>query len=252
MNFDAHIGPIQSKTVPPQGMTSTVTLLKSERGYFALKHSDRAPFVDWLKREAHLLKALESTDLPVPRCIALDEQTNSATLLMTALPGEPLYALLCRGVSNPVRLDLFEQFGRTLSAIHRTKLPALLQSDRPWLDRILDEARANVAQGYAWPDAPPIHSFAAARPQPMPEVLIHGDYTLDNVLVDAGRITGVIDWGRGDVGDPRYDLALATSPQHPEVVSLDEADIKAFYTGYSGERLTRDECNWFNDLYEYF
>ena len=250
--FEDHIGQIHSQTMPPQGMTSTVTLLKSERGRFVIKHADRAPFVDWLGREAHVLKALEMTNLPVPRCIAFDEQPNSATLLMTALPGEPLSELLRQGVADDVRHDLLKQFGRMLMAIHAATPLVALRAGQPWLDRILDQARVNVQRGYAEPDAPPVTQMDVSRPLPVSEVLIHGDYTIDNVMVDAGRIVGVIDWSGGDVGDPRYDLALATRPQKPESAFLDEDDFAAFYAGYAGEQLTQDENKWFSSVYGYF
>lgn len=252
MSIYDYIGRIQSKIVPQQGMTSSVTLLESERGRFAIKYSNRSPYIDWLKREAHVLRALEVTKLPIPRCISLDTQADSASLLMTALPGEPLSALLCRGVSKEMRLDLLNQFGHTLLAIHTAMMPIELLAERHWLERILDEARINAERGYAEPDAQPVDIFAASCPSPIPEVLIHGDYTIDNVLVDAGRITGVIDWSRGDVGDRRYDLALATRPQEPESAFLEEDDFAAFYKGYSSDRLTSDENEWFFNLYAYF
>jgi len=215
--------------------------------------NENAPFVDWLKHEAYVLQALEKTNLPVPRFIALDEQPAATSLLMTALPGEPLSQYLCRGVAKAMCLDLLAQFGRTLAAIHQTTPPAQLHVDQPWLDRILAEARNNLQQGYAEPGAPPIDDLVAAPlPSPIPEVLIHGDYTIDNVLVDDHHITGIIDWGRGDIGDRRYDLALATRPQGPEAVFLEEADFSAFYTGYGGERITQNEYKWFYGLYNYF
>ncbi len=250
--FEDTIGHIQSAISPPQGMTSTVTLVTSDRGRFVVKRSDRPPFADWLKREAHVLKVLETTNLPVPRCIAFDEQPDSATVLMTALPGEPLNEALRRGVGEDVRRDLLKQFGRMLRTVHGATVPMALQAGQPWLERILNRARLNVEHGYAEPDAPPVEQMVVSRPAPVPEVLIHGDYTIDNVLVDAGRIIGVIDWSGGDVGDPRYDLALATRPQKPESAFLDEGDFAAFYAGYAGKRLMNNENQWFSNLYEYF
>jgi aminoglycoside phosphotransferase (APT) family kinase protein len=252
MNLYDSIGHVYTETLPPQGMTSLVTLLTADKGQFALKQADRAPFVDWLKREATMLQALAHTPLPVPRLIALEDQPASAALLMTALPGEPLSQYLCRGVSKALRLDLLEQFGRTLAAIHHTTPPAALHIAQPWLARILAEARHNLQQGYVEPGAPPIDDFAAAAPPTTPEVLIHGDYTIDNVLVDHNRITGIIDWGRGDIGDRHYDVVLATRPLELEAVFLEEVDFAAFYTGYGGKRITESEYRWFYDLYEYF
>lgn len=252
MNIEAYAGAIQSQTTPPQGMTSLVVLLKTERGNFALKRSDRVPYLEWLKREAFVLNALSTTHLPIPQVIAIDEQPDSVSLLMTALPGEPLSELLRRGVSDEMRRDLLHQFGQTLSLIHNAQPPSILSSDRPWLQRILDEGRFNLEHGYAEEEALLIAQMIATCPATIPEVLIHGDYTIDNVLVDGGRITGIIDWGRGDIGDPRYDLTLATRPQEPESAFLDEADFVAFYAGYGGERLNRAEEQWFFDLYGYF
>lgn len=37
--------------------------------------------------------------------------------------------------------------------------------------------------------------------------LVHGDFGSNNVLVEAGAITGLIDWSEAMIGDPLYDLA---------------------------------------------
>lgn len=252
MNLTDIIGNIQSRTTPPQGMTSSVEILHTERGDFVLKQADRTPYTAWLRREAFVLQALAASNLPVPRYIAVEEQPTTVSLLMTALPGEPLSALLRRGVGDEVRRDLLHQFGQLLAQIHAATPASVLRAQRPWLERILDEAHNNLLQGYAEPEAPPIETMLATCPPTIAEVLIHGDYTIDNVLVDAGKLTGVIDWGRGDIGDPRYDLTLATRPQEPESSFLDEADFAAFYAGYNGKRLTENEQQWFDRLYDYF
>ena len=38
-------------------------------------------------------------------------------------------------------------------------------------------------------------------------VLVHGDFNVHNVLVDEGRITGVLDWECSNIGAPEQDLA---------------------------------------------
>lgn len=250
--FKTYTGKIHTTITPPQGMTSSVVILQTEQGQFTLKRSDQAPYIAWLKREAFVLQALAATDLPIPRFVALEEEPTFASLLMSTLPGEPLSELLRRGVSEAQRHDLLRQFGQTLASIHNTPPPADLYAHHPWLQRILEEGRFNLEHGYAEPGAIPVEQMIATRPPATAEVLIHGDYTIDNVLVDAGKITGIIDWGRGDIGDRRYDLALATRPQELEAVFLDESDFVAFYAGYGGERLSEVEEQWFFDLYGYF
>jgi len=54
---------------------------------------------------------------------------------------------------------------------------------------------------------------------PAPLTLVHGDLINRNVHVDAGRITGIFDWGCQRWGDHLYDLAWFEfwSPWHPNL-----------------------------------
>lgn len=48
-------------------------------------------------------------------------------------------------------------------------------------------------------------------PDPLRPTLVHGDYKLDNVMLDAGevgRVVGVFDWEMSAVGDPLIDLGI--------------------------------------------
>jgi len=48
-------------------------------------------------------------------------------------------------------------------------------------------------------------------PEPQRPTLVHGDYKLDNVMLDArdvGRVVGVFDWEMSAVGDPLVDLGI--------------------------------------------
>lgn len=48
------------------------------------------------------------------------------------------------------------------------------------------------------------------EPDPVPPALVHGDFRIGNTMVDAGRITGVVDWELAYIGDPRYDLGYVS------------------------------------------
>jgi aminoglycoside phosphotransferase (APT) family kinase protein len=61
--------------------------------------------------------------------------------------------------------------------------------------------------------------LAAHLPEPLPPTVVHGDYRLGNMMVsphDPTRITAVLDWEMGAIGDPRADvgylLATYTEP----------------------------------------
>lgn len=81
------------------------------------------------------------------------------------------------------------------------------------------------------------------------EVLIHGYYTIDNVLVHDGRITAVIDWSGGTLGDARYDMALAVRFEDRIFTNKERA---AFFKGY-GKGISQSEfCYFAEGLYEFF
>jgi aminoglycoside phosphotransferase (APT) family kinase protein len=92
------------------------------------------------------------------------------------------------------------------------------------------------------------------RPDPVPETLIHGDLSLDNVLVEEGgrhvSISGFVDWPFGGGGDPRSDIAIALQTE-PEI-ALGERDLAAFREGYGSSLPDADTRRWFVDLYEFF
>ncbi|MBU3570602.1 aminoglycoside phosphotransferase family protein [Priestia aryabhattai] len=79
--------------------------------------------------------------------------------------------------------------------------------------------------------------------------LIHGDYTIDNVLVHDCQIAAVIDWSGGALGDARYDIALAVRLEDGIFTGKERA---AFFKGY-GKGLSQGEfCYFAEGLYKFF
>jgi aminoglycoside phosphotransferase (APT) family kinase protein len=73
--------------------------------------------------------------------------------------------------------------------------------------------------------------------------LCHGDLKPAHILVDAGRLAGVIDWGDAVVADPVWDLArFAHRAEGETTASLVDA--------YDPERAMADELAWRIPLYE--
>jgi len=89
------------------------------------------------------------------------------------------------------------------------------------------------------------------RPKPIDNTLIHGDFTIDNVLVNECNIVGVIDWSGATYGDPRYDVALAIRPKYNAFDN--DRDKEIFFKAYGKLRITDEEYNYFEDgLYSFF
>lgn len=247
------IGTVDRVCFPVQGLTSHVLIVSGSRGEYVVKRASKPPFNLWLRRENQVLRSLVTSGLPVPRpYLYLEESAGDRAhwLVMERLPGIPLKARLRDEHDCLLRRRLMFGFGRLLAAIHNAAPPNALTCPEPWLDMMLDQATQNL-QRYDVDGTPALLSLLKSqRPKPVSNTLIHGDYTLDNVLVMGETLTGVIDWCSGAVGDPRYDLALATRPEREAF--QDPADLDAFYEGYGGPRLAREESTYFEGLYEFF
>ena len=102
-----------------------------------------------------------------------------------------------------------------LTALHQ---PAPLDAPyNPWRSVPLAERwpllHQHLGQVAGLVDAPAIEGLmrraAAAPPWPWRAVWIHGDLHPGNILVDAGRVSAVIDFGDLAAGDPATDWAVA-------------------------------------------
>lgn len=247
------VGPVDAVDMPEQGATSTVWIVSGPRGRFVVKRATQAPYHEWLRREYEVLQGLAGTGLPVPRPLAYaeaDADGHSVWLVMEHLPGVPLRDRLRREADPGARQRLLFAFGKALAEIHGCPVPPSLACSEPWLDRTLRLAEQYLRSYPVDGDAALLERLRTERPAPVTPCLIHGDYTLDNVLVAGFRVTGVIDWCWGGCGDPRYDLALAT--RITDEAFGEPGDREAFDAGYGGRRLTHEEYEYFVGIYEFF
>ena len=249
----ATVGEIRQLVLPPQGMTSEVAVVESRTGRCVVKRAWHPLYMRWLREEYRVLTALEPLSLPIPHPYQLVERTTSdgdeCWLVMSYLPGTPLAHTLDVERDPGFRLHIVRQWGAILRQIHATPAPPeLAPRAATWLDERLQQARYNLAHYAVDGDDALLRSLEARRPPMVPQTLIHGDFTLDNTLVDGDRIAGVIDWSGGAWGDPRHDLALALQPE-PGVFDSD-AEREAFWDGY-GVRI-ETEAEYFLGLDEFF
>jgi aminoglycoside phosphotransferase (APT) family kinase protein len=248
------IGEIDTISYPAQGMTSQVMILDARQGVFVAKRATERRYRSWLRREYAVLRALAETALPVPRVhlyVPSANDDSDSWLLMDYLPGQTLRATLRDMADSLARQALLMAFGQLLQAVHDCPLPAALdQEPAPWLERRLEQAA--FALEHERVDGTPalLRYVQQNRPSTVPETLIHGDCTLDNVLVHNGMISGLIDWAGGGRGDPRHDLAVATQVELEAFQAA--SDYAAFYAGYAGERLAEAEQSYFLGLDEFF
>ncbi|MFD1033097.1 APH(3')-I family aminoglycoside O-phosphotransferase [Sphingomonas hankookensis] len=178
-----------------------------------LKHGEGA-VADEIVAEMVRLRWL-AAHLPVPKLVAFAATPDAAWLLTTALPGETAWQLLDRAPEQRgAVVDALARFLRRLHAIpvaacpfdaghaHRMHL-ARARIDAGSVDEDdFDDARAGWSADQVW------EALAAHLPLAVDPVVTHGDFSLDNLLVQDGEVMGCIDLGRVGIADRYQDLAI--------------------------------------------
>ncbi|MFD8753667.1 phosphotransferase family protein [Kitasatospora sp. NPDC059577] len=171
-------------------------------------------------REHRVMSALRGTGVPVPQMLLIDHGTDvlgAPWYLMEHVAGTahrdaaPLAALGAERVAA-----LGRRLVDTLATLHRIDPAQVGLEDfgRPdgYLERQLRRWSQQLAASRSreLPEADRLHALLAERlPVSPAPALVHGDYRLDNVLVDDGdTITAVLDWEMSTLGDPLTDIGL--------------------------------------------
>lgn len=190
--------------------------------------------------------------LPAPEVVVVSDDDGGGGWLVTAtLPGRPAH----RADHHPDAEVLVRAVGDALRRLHA--LPAAVcPFDAGW-HRLDEEVAANLAAGRIDTSAfdQPFCRYGAerlvelwrqGRPTDDVPVVVHGDATLPNVLVDGSQLTGFVDVGRLGVGDRHLDLAVAHRSIHR---NLGPAAVFAFYDAYGTDPdLARLEHHLLGDL----
>lgn len=253
--FRSIAGDIKEMRFPRQGYTSDLAIIKGSNGLFAIKRAKGERFCHCLHQEAQVLRCLLETGLPIPRVHGLVEQRESgqAWAMFQYIHGQTLRSALSEVRSKDTKYELIYSFGKVLAWIHGTACPQeLMRTDMPWVDFMLLEAENNLQLFQTEGSAETLSTLKRTKPTYTEQTLIHGDFTVDNVMVHNGKITGIIDWGDGCYGDPRYDVTLAIRPKVGTFHTDEEIDV--FFEGYGKREVGAKESAFFGDkgLYAFF
>ena len=173
-----------------------------------------------MAREHRVITALHATDVPVPATYALCEDPDvigAPFFVMERVEGTPYRLASQLGPLGPGRTGaLAERMVDTLATLHRVDPAQVGLSDfgrpegflarqvRRWKKQ-LDASHSRDVAG-----ADELHHLLEANPpaEGAPAV-VHGDFRLDNLLVDQNdQVAAVVDWEMATIGDPLTDLAL--------------------------------------------
>jgi aminoglycoside phosphotransferase (APT) family kinase protein len=212
--------------VIPGGRSNLTYTVTSVAGSLVLRRPPlRAvrPTAHDMAREHRVLSALTGTAVPVP--VPLHLCTDPAVL------GAPFYVMqrvdgvIARGSLPPgyaetaaERVAMTRGLVDVLADLHAVDPAAvgLAGFGRPdgYLARQLRRWRGEW-EALRAADGPAVDALAAELADRLPEApagpVVHGDYRLDNVVLDPadpGRVAAVLDWEMSTLGDPLADLGL--------------------------------------------
>lgn len=178
-----------------------------------------------MSREYTVMAALAPTDVPVPAMLAHCEDASiigAPFYVMDKVDGtpygraeqlEPLGAERTRAIT--------EQMVDTLATLHAVDYQSVGLADfgRPdgYLNRQVSRWKKQLDASRSR-DLPGMDELIAELDASIPATsdgtIVHGDYRLDNLLVDdSDQITAVLDWEMSTLGDPLTDVAVLLAYQ---------------------------------------
>lgn len=176
-------------------------------------------------REYRVMAALAQTDVPVPQMLAHCEDAEvlgAPFYVMERVAGTPYSRAAQLEPIGAARTTLItERLVDTLVALHAVDHTAVGLTDfgRPdgYLGRQVARWKKQLAASTSR-ELPGMDELVAHLEDNIPAngagTIVHGDFRLDNVLVDADdQITAVLDWEMSTLGDPLTDIALMLAYQ---------------------------------------
>ena len=171
-------------------------------------------------RESRIMSALADTDVPVPPVVGLctDEAVNGAPFyVMDFVDGIVVRdAWVAETLSVDQRAAIGRSVAATLAKIHAIDPDAVglgeLGRKEGYLARQLKRwnGQFELAAQREVPEVTTAYErLLTAIPEQGAAAIVHGDYRLDNCMVDAsGEVIAVLDWELCTLGDPLADLGL--------------------------------------------
>ncbi len=203
------------------GQSNPTYLVRAKSGTYVVRRKPVGPLLrsaHAVEREYRVTRALQRAGFPVPAPLALCMDENvigSVFYVMEFVAGRIFWEPHAPGLAAGDRQQLFRSLNETIAHLHGLDVARLGLADfgRPdgyvkrqikrWSEQYEQSRTDSIAEMdrlMTWlPDAAPAQTQAC---------LIHGDFRLDNCIVDAGapRVAAVLDWELSTVGDPIADF----------------------------------------------
>ncbi|WP_190814616.1 phosphotransferase family protein [Saccharopolyspora pogona] len=207
------------------GKSNLTFRLRSTAGELILRRPPTGqllPSAHDMAREARVQAALDATDVPTARILLVDKgaMLGFPFYVMEKVDGHVVRDQLPAGYAETEaeRKALCNTFVDSLAALHAVDYREIGLEDFGNPDGFLNrQVRRWTSQWQAsrFGAVQELDELASRLASTVPDqqrvALIHGDYRLDNVvldLCDPGSVRAVLDWELSTLGDPATDLAL--------------------------------------------
>lgn len=171
-------------------------------------------------REARVMRALATTDVPVPPVVASSDDEHiigSAFFIMKLVEGRIFWDTAFRDLPREQRAAHFDAMNATIAALHQVDFKAVGLGDygRPgnYFERQIARWSKQYVEDVAAPRDPNMDALVAWLPTAIPPgdetAIVHGDFRCDNLIFHTSepRIVAVLDWELSTLGHPLADFA---------------------------------------------
>jgi aminoglycoside phosphotransferase (APT) family kinase protein len=205
------------------GRSNPTFLIKAQNGRYVMRRQPTGPLLKSahaVDREYRVIKALENTDVPVPRAFHLcrdPEVIGSLFYVMSFEAGRifPFQAL--PELERQQRRPMYDEMIRVLGALHSLNPEVIGLGDYGRPGSYFERQIGRMTKQYRAAETETIPSMevlmtwlSAHTPADDGQVsLIHGDYHFSNIIFHPAKpsIRAVLDWELSTLGHPLADLA---------------------------------------------
>jgi aminoglycoside phosphotransferase len=192
--------------------------------------------------------------LPVPEVVYYIQDDSNEYLLITEIEG-----INASDKSFEMMLpQLMQQLAYGLKTVHEIKIDNCPFNQR--LENKIEEARQRVKNNLVDKEDFDQIRFGSKAEELFEELLLkkptsedlvftHGDYCLPNIIINGGKVSGFIDWGRAGVADKYQDLALAI---RSITYNFGKEQVRHFIEEYGVKDLDESKVFYYQLLDEFF
>jgi aminoglycoside phosphotransferase (APT) family kinase protein len=160
-----------------------------------------------------------------------------------------------------VRSSVGSKLASTLASLHRVDLDAVGLGDLARRDGYIERQVKRWTQQYSAMAVPGVdhggiieriaEQLLASVPEPQGVAVVHGDYRLDNTVVDDhGNVVAILDWEICTLGDPLADLGTLlcywAEPGDGDVALLDSPTLADGFEGRAAVTAAYAEASGFD------